>query len=61
MLDVSALKLKEMRLSIDIDEFNLKVVSFRRSAYITGGMENPQSCLRLDYNMNKRNNVMIAT
>ena len=37
MLDISAYKLHERSLSMDVRDFNLRVISIRFAAYVTGG------------------------
>ena len=51
MLDISALKLHKRILSMDmgVRDFNLQVISFRRNAFVTGGEDTPQRCIRLSY------------
>ena len=49
MLDVSAYKLHERSLSMEIWDFNLRVVSFKHGAFTTGGRKNPRRCLKFLY------------
>ena len=49
MLDVSAYKLLERTLSVEIWDFNLRVVSFKHGAFTTGGRKYPRRCYKFFY------------